>query len=113
MKKLFVVTSFIMAFLFNSNHCYAHNIENLSAQKALEKLQKGNERFVKFNQKHPDENRKRRKEMMKGQHPFAIILSCSDSRVPLELIFDQGFGDLFEIKNAGNVLDDHVIGSIE
>ena len=51
--------------------------------------------------------------MLKGQHPFVVILSCSDSRVPLELIFDQGLGDLFEIKNAGNVLDDHVIGSIE
>ena len=51
--------------------------------------------------------------MLKGQHPFVIILSCSDSRVPPELIFDQGLGDIFEIRNAGNVLNDHVIGSIE
>jgi len=51
--------------------------------------------------------------MLKGQHPFVVILSCSDSRVPLEIIFDQGLGDLFEVKNAGNVLDEHVIGSIE
>ena len=89
------------------------NIENISSEDALKKLKKGNERFVKFNSKHPDESKARRKEMLKGQHPFVVILSCSDSRVPLELIFDQGLGDLFEIKNAGNVLDEHVIGSIE
>ena len=51
--------------------------------------------------------------MLKGQHPFVVILSCSDSRVPAELIFDQGLGDIFVIRNAGNVLDEHVIGSIE
>ena len=71
------------------------------------------ERFINNKLKHPDEDLKRRKEALKGQHPFAVILSCSDSRVPLEIIFDQGIGDIFEIKNAGNVLDDHVIGSIE
>lgn len=113
MKKCLLALAFIFAFLSNANVCYAHNIDNLSAQEALDKLKKGNERFVHSHQKHPDESRKRRKEMMKGQHPFVVILSCSDSRVPLELIFDQGFGDLFEVKNAGNVLDDHVIGSIE
>ena len=82
-------------------------------QEALDKLKKGNKRFVQLHQKHPDESKQRRQEMLKGQHPFVVILSCSDSRVPLELIFDQGIGDLFEIRNAGNVLDDHVIGSIE
>lgn len=113
MKKTFICLAFICAFLLNLNACYAHNLDNLSAQEALNKLKKGNERFVKNHQKHPDESKKRKKEMIKGQHPFVVILSCSDSRVPLELIFDQGLGDLFEIKNAGNVLDDHVIGSIE
>jgi carbonic anhydrase len=48
-----------------------------------------------------------------GQHPFAVILTCSDSRVPPEVIFDQGIGDLFVIRNAGNIVDDVVIGSIE
>lgn len=113
MKRIFISTAFIFAFLFKLNACYAHNLDNLSAQEALEKLKKGNERFATLHQKHPDESKKRRKEMTKGQHPFVVILSCSDSRVPLELIFDQGLGDLFEVKNAGNVLDDHVIGSIE
>lgn len=96
-----------------SNSCFAHSHNNLSASDALEKLKEGNQRFIEFKQKHPDEDKKRRQEMLKGQHPFVVILSCSDSRVPPELIFDQGLGDIFEIRNAGNVLDEHVIGSIE
>ena len=55
----------------------------------------------------------RRKELETGQHPFAVILSCADSRVPPELLFDQGLGDMFVIRVAGNVLDDVVLGSIE
>jgi len=113
MKKFIMSFLILVAVLFNLNVCYAHNVDNISAQEALEKLKQGNKRFVKLRQKHPDESMQRRKEMIKGQHPFVVILSCSDSRVPLELIFDQGLGDLFEVKNAGNVLDEHVIGSIE
>lgn len=114
MKKL--VFSFILSLtlLMNANICVAnHNTENISADEALEKLIKGNERFVELKEQHPDSDKKRRKEMLKGQHPFVVILSCSDSRVPPELIFDQGLGDIFEIRNAGNVLNEHVIGSIE
>ena len=88
MKKTFLSIVFVWVFLLNINSSFAHNLDNLSAQEALIKLKKGNERFVKLHQKHPDENKKRRKEMIKGQHPFVVILSCSDSRVPLELIFD-------------------------
>ena len=114
MKKL--VFSFILSLtlLMNANICVAnHNTENISADEALKKLIKGNERFVEFKEQHPDSDKKRRKEMLKGQHPFVVILSCSDSRVPPELIFDQGLGNIFEIRNAGNVLNEHVIGSIE
>lgn len=111
MKKFLLL---VIATLFlNNGVSFAHNIDNLSAEDALEKLQKGNERFVKLHLKHPDADKKRRKAMLKGQHPFVAILSCSDSRVPPEIIFDQGLGDIFEIRNAGNVLNDHVIGSIE
>jgi len=92
---------------------YANSVENISADEALQKLKDGNKHFVTMHMKHPDTNKKRRAEMLKGQHPFVVILSCSDSRVPPELIFDQGLGDIFEIRNAGNVLDEHVIGSIE
>ena len=109
MKK-FLIT---LAIFCIANSCFAHTHDNLSASDALDKLKEGNKRFVELKQKHPDEDKKRRKEMLKGQHPFVVILSCSDSRVPPELIFDQGLGDIFEIRNAGNVLDDHVIGSIE
>lgn len=114
MKKIIYLTSLALALSFNVNASFAnHDIDNLSADVAIEKLQQGNERFMKSHSKHPDESKKRRKEMLKGQHPFVVILSCSDSRVPLEIIFDQGIGDLFEIRNAGNVLNEHVIGSIE
>ena len=64
-------------------------------------------------EKHPDQTKERRKELEKMQHPFAVVITCSDSRVPPSLIFDQGLGDIFEIRNAGNVLDNHVIGSVE
>lgn len=113
MRKLLFSLALIFSVFTTANATYAHEIENISAQEALDKLIQGNKRFVKLHQKHPDESAKRRKEMMRGQHPFVIILSCSDSRVPPELIFDQGLGDIFEIRNAGNVLNDHVIGSIE
>ena len=113
MRNILFSTGLISAFVFNISTSFAHNIDNLSADEALKKLKQGNKRFVKLHQKHPDESAKRRKEMLNGQHPFVIILSCSDSRVPPELIFDQGLGDIFEIRNAGNVLNDHVIGSIE
>lgn len=114
MKKNICVAFLTLALSFNISACFANSdIENLSAKQALKKLKTGNERFIKFQSKHPDETQSRRKEMVKGQHPFVVILSCSDSRVPPEIIFDQGLGDIFEIRNAGNVLNEHVIGSIE
>ena len=113
MKKIMFLASLISIFLLNMNPSFANSVSNLSAEEALNKLKQGNERFVQLHQKHPDETKKRRKDMLQGQHPFVVILSCSDSRVPPELIFDQGLGDIFEIRNAGNVLNKHVIGSIE
>lgn len=110
--KIFIMVLSII-FTFNTSFCFANNINNISANEAIKKLSEGNKRFVEFKQKHPDSTKERRQEMLKGQHPFVVILSCSDSRVPPELIFDQGLGDIFEIRNAGNVLDEHVIGSIE
>ena len=62
---------------------------------------------------HPDETLERLRELKKGQHPFAIVVSCSDSRVPAELVFDQGLGDIFSIRTAGNVIGDYELGSIE
>jgi carbonic anhydrase len=85
----------------------------LSADDALKKLIAGNERYVRAKMNHPDESLARRKELATGQHPFAVILGCADSRVSPELLFDEGLGDLFVIRVAGNIADDAVLGSIE
>ncbi len=85
----------------------------LTADEALRRLMEGNERYAAGKPTHPDQTNERRAGLAAGQAPFAIVLTCSDSRVAPELFFDQGLGDLFVIRNAGNVLDDHVIGSME
>lgn len=79
----------------------------------LKRLLEGNQRFVAGSPKHGNQSAARRAELLKGQAPFAVILTCSDSRVAPELIFDQGLGDLFVIRVAGNVLDNLGLGSIE
>lgn len=79
----------------------------------IKRLSEGNERFVNSTSTASGRDEKRRSEVAMVQHPFAIILTCSDSRLPPEFIFDQGLGDLFVIRTAGNVVDDIVIGSIE
>ena len=73
----------------------------------------GNKRFVAGKLRHPHIANDWRKRLSSGQKPFATILGCSDSRVPPELLFDQGFGDLFVIRVAGNIIDTDVTGSIE
>src|SRR6187200_1052460 len=85
----------------------------LTALEALARLQEGNRRFV-ANQTSPDAvDHARRAALAAGQEPFAIILGCSDSRVPAELVFDQGFGDLFVIRVAGNIVAPSQVGSVE
>jgi carbonic anhydrase len=86
----------------------------ISASEALERLREGNRRFVsEVEGTETVTNRSRRTELLAGQEPFAIILGCSDSRVPAELVFDQGLGDLFVIRVAGNVVAPSQIGSVE
>lgn len=80
---------------------------------ALEKLTTGNERFLDEKSIHPHQNKKTVLENQDGQKPFAVILTCSDSRVSPEIVFDQGIGDLFVIRNAGNLISDIDMGSIE
>lgn len=86
---------------------------SLSPETALEKLLAGNERFVQQKLEHPDQSFSRVKEVASAQHPFATILSCADSRVTAEIIFDQGLGDLFDVRIAGNIATPEAIGSIE
>src|SRR5438105_4406310 len=80
---------------------------------AISKLKEGNGRYTSGNLQHPGQTTERRTELSKSQHPFAVIVSCSDSRVPPEIVFDQGLGDLFIVRVAGNVINDEGLGSIE
>jgi carbonic anhydrase len=88
-------------------------IDNISATAALQQLKAGNERYIFDHVEHPHEGAQRRVDLSRAQHPFAVVLGCGDSRVVPELIFDQGVGDLFVLRIAGNVADDAVIASIE
>ncbi len=85
----------------------------MTSDRALSALVEGNKRFVSGHAQHPDQKMARVKELATTQHPFATILGCSDSRVPPDIIFDQGLGDLFPVRVAGNIVDDAVLGSIE
>lgn len=85
----------------------------VSADSATTKLKEGNERFIKGKTLHPNQDFKRIKEVASAQKPFAIIVGCSDSRVPSEIIFDQGIGDLFIVRTAGQVSSYASWGSIE
>ena len=80
---------------------------------ALRDLLAGNRRFVEGKAQHPHQSAERRIEVAKDQHPFAIILGCADSRVAPEILFDEGDGDLFVVRVAGNVVSNEVLGSIE
>jgi carbonic anhydrase len=84
----------------------------IPAKEALVRLKDGNRRFAADVRK-ADQGHDRRAELAGGQQPFAIILGCSDSRVPAELVFDQGLGDLFVIRVAGNIVAPSQVGSVE
>jgi carbonic anhydrase len=86
---------------------------SVAPAEAISKLKEGNVRYTSGNLQHPGQTTERRTELAKTQHPFAAIVSCSDSRVPPEIVFDQGLGDLFVVRVAGNVINDEGLGSIE
>lgn len=85
----------------------------LDPDAALQKLMAGNRRFVQHQLRHPDQSEVRVHEVAQAQHPFVTILSCADSRVPAEIVFDQGIGDIFDVRIAGNIATSEAIGSIE
>lgn len=76
-------------------------------------MKRGNDRFISGDPRHPRQNVERRHELASGQRPRAALFGCSDSRLAAEIIFDKGLGDLFVIRNAGQVISDSVIGSLE
>ena len=86
----------------------------IPAREALDRLRAGNARFVSdVRDRDTLSSRARRREVAAGQEPFAIVLGCSDSRVPAEIVFDQGLGDLFVIRVAGNIVASSQVGSVE
>lgn len=106
--------SFWLLLITISTMAWAQHAANaVPADQALVKLRQGNQRYAGNKEEHPDETLGRRRELQAGQHPFAVILGCADSRVPPELIFDQGLGDLFVIRVAGNIAADDDLGSIQ
>ncbi|MFQ4142213.1 carbonic anhydrase [Chlorogloeopsis sp. ULAP02] len=87
--------------------------QSLTPDAALQKLMEGNQRFVRHKPLYPDQSAARLQEVAQAQHPFVTILSCADSRVPAEIIFDQGIGDIFDVRIAGNIATPEALGSIE
>jgi len=85
----------------------------IEAREALKKLIEGNKRFAQGESSHPNMGQEVRDGLINEQKPFAVILACSDSRVPVEIIFDVGIGDLFVIRSAGHVMSKEALGSIE
>ena len=91
----------------------AHAQPVCTADEALSRLIAGNERFVAGQARFPTVRKEVLADLAKGQRPFATIIGCSDSRVPPELVFDAGFGELFIVRVAGNVLSPEVMGSVQ
>ena len=91
----------------------AHLQPPYTAEEALNRLREGNVRFVSGRARFPTVQKEVLAELVKGQQPYATVLGCSDSRVPPELVFDAGFGELFVIRVAGNVLDPAIAGTLQ
>ncbi|MHC5768157.1 MAG: carbonic anhydrase [Nostoc sp.] len=89
------------------------NPNSISPNEAIRRLLDGNQRFINQKRQYPDQSLEHLRLVAKAQYPFAAILGCADSRVPAEIVFDQGLGDLFVVRVAGNVVSDTVIGSLE
>src|ERR1044071_1629778 len=84
-----------------------------TASEALARLKAGNERFVRGRARFPTVRKEVLAALAKGQQPYATVIGCSDSRVPPELVFDSGFGELFVLRVAGNVISPHALGPIQ
>ena len=92
---------------------HAPERSSLTARDALDRLLEGNRRFVAGTSRRLHTDRRWREEIAAGQHPFATIIGCADSRVPPELLFDQGFGDLFVVRVPGQAVDDNLLGAFQ
>ena len=98
----------------SSNSAYkTENLEIKDADNALQKLKDGNDRFVNDKSELINVTKERRDQLKDGQNPYAVVVSCSDSRVTPNIVFNAGLGEIFDIRLAGNVVDDDALGSIE
>jgi carbonic anhydrase len=116
MKKLFLCSiCALVGLLFAAYPAAAGSDQpGMKPDQALKMLQDGNDRYIAGKPQHPNQDAERRRlTATKGQYPFAVILGCSDSRVPAEVLFDQGVGDLFVIRVAGNIASVDEVASIE
>ncbi len=106
--------SLVLALLLSTATATAAVPSSVSPEATLKMLQDGNGRFASAGPKRPNQNAKRRLDTTeKGQQPFAAVLACADSRVPVEVLFDRGIGDIFVVRNAGNIATKESIGSLE
>ena len=110
-----ILIAMVAVFALAASAVFAGEQQSMAADDAVRLLKEGNKRFVMMRLEHPNLNVARREAVsVKAQQPFAAVLGCSDSRVPIEEIFDRGIGDIFVIRVAGNVaMDPAVIGSVE
>jgi carbonic anhydrase len=114
MKRAYSIGLILLFMLGTAALALAEAKSDVSPDAALKMLMEGDNRFASGTVKHPNLDAKRRQETAeKGQKPFAVVLACADSRVPVEEIFDQGIGDIFTVRNAGNIASQTDIGSIE
>jgi carbonic anhydrase len=109
--KFLLATILFISLFFSCSQKQEKNQVNILPP--LDKLKAGNEKFVSGHPIHPHETLNRIRELKKEQNPFVVLVSCSDSRIPPELIFDQGLGDVFSIRTAGNIIGEYELGSIE
>src|SRR3989442_15551886 len=118
MRKIQTVCCFVVFSLLAAHHFAfaadpAHPEQpSVAPAEAISKLKEGNGRYTSGNLQHPGQTAERRTELANTQHPFATILSCSDSRVPPEIVFDQGLGDLFIVRVAGKRVNKGRLGGV-
>ncbi|MBW4563832.1 MAG: carbonic anhydrase [Mojavia pulchra JT2-VF2] len=105
--------SFGGSLLWSKQQVAVADVYPVNPHQALKRLLDGNQRFLLQQRQYPDQSLERLRLLTKAQYPFASILGCADSRVPAEIIFDQGLGNLFVVRVAGNVASDMIIGSLE
>lgn len=112
MKKLLLMAAVVTLFCCRQAAAQPASLPS-SGKNTLAMLLEGNQRFQHGQSLHPHLTHERIEEIAKSQHPVAVVISCSDSRVPPELVFDQGLGDLFVVRTAGNTLSELELGSVE